>query len=39
MSKRKSNDEFIGVVGLRGNKNGDVYTAYLNEKNSKNKYY
>ena len=35
----KGNDEFIGVVGLRGNKNGDVYTAYLNEKNCKNKYY
>ena len=33
------NNDFIGVVGLKGNKNGDVYTAYLNEKNCKNKYY
>lgn len=35
----KDNNEFIGVVGLRGNEYGEIYTAYLNEKKCKNKYY
>lgn len=35
--KRKK--DFIGVVGLRGDKEDNIYTGYLNEEKSVNKYY
>lgn len=35
----KDKDNFIGVVGLRGNSELKAYAGYLNEKNSYNKYY
>ena len=35
----KNDNTFIGVVGLRGNKNKEVYTGYINDNTKKNKYY
>lgn len=35
----ENKDDFIGVVGLRGNSDLKAYTGYLNEKDSYNKFY
>ena len=35
----KDKKNFIGVVGLRGNSKGNIYTGYFKEENKKNKYY